>query len=214
MKRVQADSAKRRILLVYMLIGWGSPTVITGVCVIVNYTTDYIRYGREGLCWIGHTYSVYIVFMAPVVVSVILNGITFSITSYLLCRARIREAKLPKHSSTSYLRIYLSAFSITGLTWIFGFIAILSRGDWAWYLFTIFNSTQGFTICIAFLFTQKVAALYKALASSSSPRSVGHSASIREYRSRVRKIPLLPQATAETAKVSANPQVSRPVETI
>ena len=163
LKPVQTKNAKRHILLVYMLIGWGSPTVITGVCVIVNYTTDYIRYGREGFCWIEHMNSMYTVFIAPVAILIILNGITFSITSYLLFRAWRSQAKLHKQNSTSYFRIYLSVFSVTGLTWIFGFVAILSRGDWAWYLFIIFTSTQGFTNCVAFLFTQKVASLYKGI---------------------------------------------------
>ena len=161
LKPVQAKKAQRHILLVYMLIGWGTPAVVTGVCVIVNYTTDYVRYGREGFCWIEHTDSLYIVFMTPIAMSIIFNGISFSVTSYLLFRAWRNKAKLHKKSSTSYLRIYLSVFSVTGLTWIFGFVAILSRGDWAWYLFIIFTSTQGFTICVAFLFTQKVGSRYK-----------------------------------------------------
>ena len=161
LKPVQAKEAQRHILLVYMLIGWGSPTVVTVVCVIVNYTTDYIRYGKESYYWIKYTDSLYIVFMTPIAMSIIFNGISFSVTSYLLIRAWINKAKLHKKSSTSYFRIYLSVFSITGLTWMFGFVAILSRGDWVWYLFIIFTSTQGFTICVAFLFTQKVGSRYK-----------------------------------------------------
>ena len=163
LKPVKPNNAKRRTLLAYMFIGWGLPTAITGVCVIVNYTTEYIHYGKEGFCWIEHADSVYVVFMAPIAISIILNGITFSVTAYLLFRAWRSQAKLQKKNSTSYFRIYLSVFSITGLTWIFGFVAIISRGDWAWYLFIIFTSTQGFTICAAFVFTHKVVSLYKGL---------------------------------------------------
>ena len=161
LKPVQDKNTKRHILLVYMLIGWGLPTVITGVSVIVNYFTDYIQYGVDGFCWIGHADSLYIVFIAPVALSIVLNSICFSVSVYLLFRASRSEAKLKKENTTSYFRIYLSVFSITGLTWVFGFVAILSRGDWAWYLFIILTSTQGFTICIAFLFTRKVFSMYK-----------------------------------------------------
>ena len=161
LKPVQDKNTKRHILLVYMLIGWGLPTVITGVSVIVNYFTDYIQYGVDGFCWIGHADSLYIVFIAPVVLSIILNSICFSVSVYLLFRASKNEAKLKKENSTSYFRIYLSVFSITGLTWVFGFVAILLRDDWAWYLFIILTSTQGFAICIAFLFTRKVFSMYK-----------------------------------------------------
>ena len=161
LKPVQAPKIKNQIFLLYMLIGWGLPTIITGVTVIINYTTDYIEYGEDGFCWIGHVASFYIVFLAPVALSVLLNFITFFITAYLLFKALIDQAKLEKQKNTSYVRIYLSAFSITGLTWTVGFVAILARWEWAWYLFIILTSTQGFVICIAFLFTKKVGSLYK-----------------------------------------------------
>ena len=54
-------------------------------------------------------------------------------------------------------------FSITGLTWIFGSLAILIGDDWAWYAFIILTSTQGLVICAAFIFTQKIVGLYKKL---------------------------------------------------
>ena len=162
MKLVQDKDIQHHILSVYMLIGWGLPTVITILSVIVNYTTDYVRYGQEGFCWISHTASFYVVVIVPVALAIILNSVTFSVTAYILFRASRSEAKLQKQrSSYYYFRIYLSVFSITGLTWVFGFVGILSRDDWAWYLFIILTSTQGFTICIAFLFTQKVFTLYK-----------------------------------------------------
>ena len=158
---VQPQKIKNEIFLLYMLIGWGLPTIITGVSVIINYTTDYIEYGEDEFCWISHVVSFYIVFLAPVAISVLLNFITFSITAYLLFKASRNQAKLEKQKITSYIRIYLSVFSITGLTWTVGGMAILARGEWAWYMFIILTSTQGFVICVAFLFTKKVYSLYK-----------------------------------------------------
>ena len=163
LKPVQAPKIKNQIFLLYMLIGWGLPTIITGVTVIINYTTGYIEYGEDGFCWIGHVASFYIVFLAPVALSVLLNFITFSITGYLLFKASRDQAKLEKQNNIFYIRIYLSVFSITGLTWTVGFVAILARGEWAWYLFIILTSTQGFVISIAFLFTKKVGSFYKEL---------------------------------------------------
>ena len=159
LKPVQAPKIKNQIFLLYMLIGWGLPTIITGVTVIINYTTGYIEYGEDGFCWIGHVASFYIVFLAPVALSVLLNFIALSITTYLLFKASTKLEK--KQNNIFYIRIYLSVFSITGLTWTVGFVAILARGEWAWYLFIILTSTQGFAICMAFLFTKKVGSLYK-----------------------------------------------------
>jgi len=160
---VEDKSRRNKILLLYLLIGWGIPLVLTLITVIVNYATDVIQYGRDGFCWIGHVPSFYVVFVAPVALSIVFNGITFVITFSLLFKASRAQAKLKKQQNTSYLRVSLSAFSITGLTWIFGFLAIIVRDDWAWYAYIILTSTQGLVIAIAFIFTQKVGGLYKKL---------------------------------------------------
>ena len=158
---MEDKSRKNKIFFLYFLIGWGIPLVFTLITVIVNYTTDVIQYGSDGFCWIGHVPSFYVVFVVPVAISIVFNGITFIITFSLLFKASRNQAKLNKQQNTSYLRVSLSAFSITGLTWIFGFLAIVVRDDWAWYAFIILTSTQGLVICAAFIFTQKVGGLYK-----------------------------------------------------
>ena len=162
LKPVLTRNVQRHILLVYMLIGWGLPTVITGLSIIVKYTTDYIRYG-EYFCSVSLAVSFYVVVVAPVALSVLFNAIAFSVMAYVLCRAWRNETKLKKRKGTYYyyFRIYLSVFSITGLTWMLGFAIIHVQEHWAWYMFIILTSTQGFTICIAFLFTQKVFTLYR-----------------------------------------------------
>jgi hypothetical protein len=161
LRPTESDMVKRKIFLIYLLIGWGIPTIVAGLSVVLNYTTDYIQYGEDGFCWIGDRNSFFAVFLTPVVLSLLLNAAAFFVTSYLLLKAQRGEAKLQKQHSTSYFRIHLSVFSVTGLTWAFGFVAILARNDWAWYIFLILTSTQGFTICAAFLFTKKVFSLYK-----------------------------------------------------
>ena len=161
LRQTQTKTVQRNMFLLYLLIGWGVPTVFTGLCTVVNYTTDYIQYGEEGFCWIGHTTSFVIVMLVPVALMIILNAIAFAVTTALLCKGQRSQAKLQNQKNTSYyVRIYISVFSVTGLTWTFGFVAILAEVDWAWYLFIIFTTTQGFTICVAFLFTHKVASLY------------------------------------------------------
>ena len=161
LRQSESKKGQLRVLFIYLLIGWGLPSIITLLAIIINFSTDYVDYGEDGFCWIGDTNSFYALVIVPVIVGIILNIATFSVTSYLLFRAQRGEAKLQQQKSTSYMRIYLSVFSITGLTWLFGFVAILARDDWAWYLFIIFNSSQGFTICLAFLFTLKVFSFYK-----------------------------------------------------
>ena len=163
LRKSENEKAQWHIFLLYLLIGWGLPTLITLLTVIINFTTELIDYGENGFCWINNTNAFYVLMLVPVIITILVNSATFGVTSYLLFKAQRGEAKLQKKKSTSYLRIYLSVFSITGLTWVFGFVAILAREDWAWYLFIILNSSQGFIICLAFLFTQKIFSYYKML---------------------------------------------------
>ena len=164
---VEDKSTKNKMFLLYFIIGWGIPILITSISLVVNFTTDLIQYGTDGFCWIGHVPSFYVAFLVPVTLFIVLNGITFIITLGLLFKASRTQAKLKTQQKISYLRIYLCAFSITGLTWVFGFLAISVRDDWAWYTFIILTSTQGLVIAIAFILTKKIGSLYKKVIFSS-----------------------------------------------
>ena len=167
LRPVEDKSTKNKMFLLYFIIGWGIPILITSISLVVNFTTDLIQYGTDGFCWIGHVPSFYVVFLVPVALFIVLNGITFIMTLRLLFKASRTQAKLKTQQNISYLRIYLCAFSITGLTWVFGFLAISVGDDWAWYIFIILTSTQGLVIAIAFILTKKIGSLYKKVLFSS-----------------------------------------------
>ena len=157
---------KTRLLIVYFVLGWSIPLVITVVSIMVNFTTDnLVLYGEledgtQGSCWINHLESAVVAFIVPVALSILFNGIAFVCVTVLLCGAWCTESKLDNEKRVPFLRVYVAIFSITGLTWLFGFLAILAGTVWAWYPFIILNTTQGFSIFIVFIFTKKVALLY------------------------------------------------------
>ena len=157
---------KTRLLIVYFVLGWSIPLVITVTSIVVNFTTDnLVLYGEledgtQGSCWINHLESAVVAFIVPVALSILFNGIAFVCVTVLLCGAWRTESKLDKEKHVPFLRVYVAIFSITGLTWLFGFLAILAGTVWAWYPFIILNTTQGFIIFIVFIFTKKVALLY------------------------------------------------------
>ena len=160
---------KTKIFIVYLLIGWGIPLAIVLTSIILNFTTDgVILYGvtedgRKGSCWINDVESVAVAFITPIVATLLFNATQFTYISVLLCKAFRSQAKLNKTKHTPYFRIYISIFSVTGLTWVFGFVSLLARQGWAWYVFIGLNTTQGFIMFVAFLCTKKVAKLYFSL---------------------------------------------------
>ena len=168
-KMEESKKRKNMLLMIYLFVGWSTPLLITTITIVINYTKDgLVLYGvlpdgSRGSCWINHVESAVVAFVTPLAVSLIFNCITFTTVSVLLCRASRSQAKLNKEGNspvTQYLRIMLAVFSVSGLAWIFGFLAILAGTSWAWYPFIVLNSTQGFIIFIAFLFTKHIGKLY------------------------------------------------------
>jgi hypothetical protein len=194
-KKLIMDSKhdKLQLLLAYLLAGWGLPLLITAVSIVVNFTTQglvlygVLADGSLGSCWINHIESALIAFVVPLVLSITFNLIMFIVVSVYIFMASRSQAKLHREDATPFLHLNIAIFCTTGLTWVFGFVAILAGTSWAWYLFIIFNSTQGFVIFVAFLLTKKTLKLYlncltcrrgvektsKSSASTSSPASNG-----------------------------------------
>ena len=163
---VDSKCEKLQLLIAYMLTGWGLPLLITTVSIVVNFTTQglvlygILADGSLGSCWINHLESALIAFVVPLVLSISFNLVMFIIVSVYIFMASRSQAKLNREDATPFLHLNIAIFCTTGLTWVFGFVAILAGTSWAWYLFIIFNSTQGFVIFVAFLFTKKTLKLY------------------------------------------------------
>ena len=180
-KLISATEHKRCTFSIYFILGWSIPLLITTVSIIVDFTTDsLVSYGvlsdgRSGSCWINHFESAIVAFIVPLVLTMIINLTLFIVVTVLLCLAARSSNKVDKKQNLAYFRVNTAVFSVTGLTWIFGFIALLAGTSWAWYPFIIFNSTQGFVIFISFLFTKRVLKLYWNLLSCSHGRALSRS---------------------------------------
>ncbi len=163
---VQESKVKRqKLFIVYVTIGWLLPLVTSIVSIVLNFTTGLVRYGTNsrgeiGQCWINHYLSFMFLFMLPLVLSLSCNIIFLVITTIFLCRAYRDQTKVNKSNIYTMIRVWLALFTITGLTWISGFLAIWDAVPWMWYIFSIVNGTQGFGIFLTFIFTKKVYNLY------------------------------------------------------
>ena len=158
---------KYKYFLSYFLISWISPLIICTTTTVLNFTTGLVRYGVNGrgefTCWINHYEFLIASFLLPLVFSLTGNLLFLVITSVLLYRAYKDQSKVGKSNMATMIRVWLALFTITGLTWIFGFLALINEISWMWYFFTIFNSTQGFSVFLSFIVTKKMWHLYKGL---------------------------------------------------
>ena len=161
------SGTNNKLLLGYVTVGWGIPLLITLITVIINFSVEgSVRYGtdvdgEQGLCWVNGKIAGILTFIVPILVSTVLNIIFFFVVIVLLCIASRSSTKERKHQQHSVqVRVSSGIFAVLGLTWVFGFIALLSNQSWAWYPFIILNSNQAVMIAICFLATKKIFLLY------------------------------------------------------
>ena len=86
---------KRNLFIIYFLIGWGLPLLVTVISIIVNFTTNglvlygVLSDGTQGSCWINHLESAVVAFVVPVCLSLIFNFTTFIVVSVYLFRPKL-----------------------------------------------------------------------------------------------------------------------------
>ncbi len=179
---------KCKLLIVYLFIGWVLPLLINSVSATLHYTTSSMLYGVKGQkeiaeCWINHYQSFIIAFLLPLVLSLVCNITFMGMTALLLCTVEENQSEVDKSNIAIRIRMWLAIFAITALTWAFGFFAILEKVEWMWYIFVILNSTQGFRISLAFIFTKKVYNLYANLIRRTLKINLINSSKIRKINS-------------------------------
>ena len=172
-KKLNKSAAENwKLLTLCMLLAWLSPLVIVIPTIIVNFTVeDSVNYGVGSSCWINQPIALIVTFVVPVGLSVIFNVIAFVVVMVIVAHIRHRQMTSSLHRgepikklSWKDFRFAVALLTVTGLSWLFGYLALFSSDlSWAWYLFIIFNTTQAVTVLVAFLFTKKVFRLYWSL---------------------------------------------------
>ena len=201
-RRLMTDSnkTKHQFIVAYLCIGWCLPLLVIATSITINFSIDGLvlygvnKYGQTASCWINHLESFITVFLFPLVLSLSSNLFMFLLTTFLLCRISRDQSKLQTSSTFTLIRVWLAVHSTTGLTWIFGFLAILDQLNWVWYPFVIFNSTQGLAMFLAFLFTKKTLRLYLELFACKRLKNF-----FRKYKITVSKSGLTEEATISSA---------------
>ena len=164
----QYSKKRKKTLLAYLVIGWTLPLSVLFVSLVLNFQTRYVQYGVDsqeetsGPCWINHATSLIGFFVVPLTLCLSFNFILFLVTTTLVCKAYKQKTKYGITGNKALLlRVWIALFTVTGCTWIFGFLALFKQISWMWYLFVIFNSTHGFSIFLSFTCTRRVFTLYR-----------------------------------------------------
>ncbi|XP_038059934.1 uncharacterized protein LOC119730935 [Patiria miniata] len=148
---VVAMNPTRHMFKLCCTAAWGVPAIIVG-CIAIF---DLEAYGSNERCWISNSTVFFAAFLGPALLIVTLNFMVFFMVMWVLFRRpfgarRYTSGKEHREFARRRREIFgiISITALLGLTWILG---SFSMGDvgvrlTSLYLFTIFNSAQGFFI--------------------------------------------------------------------
>ena len=142
-------------IVAYLLLGWLLPFIMTITVLSVdlsNVETSFApRFGGSG-CWITQKLPLILFFFLPFFISVVLNIVFFILTIRMLKTAFLASNAIRKSNESQHpWHIYIKLFIIMGLTWLVGFAAVWVDSLFVWFLFVVFNSSQGIFIFLAFV---------------------------------------------------------------
>ncbi|NXO49849.1 AGRG2 protein, partial [Aramus guarauna] len=150
----------RKYILKFCIVGWGLPAVVVSIVLAVspdNYgliTTGKVSINRpDEFCWIKNRVVFYITAVGYFCLIFLINISMFIVVLIQLCRIK-KKKQLGAQRKTSIqdLRSVAGLTFLLGITWGFAFFTV---NDVFTYLFTIFNTLQGFFIFIFYCVTKE-----------------------------------------------------------
>ena len=150
-----SERKKNKLLVAYILIGWGVPILPTIITAVVRYTSSDPEIQKL------FGFAGYVTYLVPIGLTVLFNAGAVIFLSIALRKAAVRQRQLnnavAKNHSTNYGRVFVIILTVLGLTWV-SLFAVLTKTDNV-ILITIIrlvNASQPIFVCIAFIGTKKV----------------------------------------------------------
>ncbi|NWS99936.1 AGRG2 protein, partial [Mionectes macconnelli] len=150
----------RKYILKFCVIGWGLPALVVSIVLAIspdNYgliTTGKVSInGPDEFCWIKNRIVFYITAVGYFCLIFLINISMFIVVLIQLCRIK-KKKQLGAQRKTSIqdLRSVAGLTFLLGITWGFAFFTV---NEVFTYLFTIFNTLQGFFIFIFYCVTKE-----------------------------------------------------------
>ena len=116
-----------------------------------------VGYG-ETFCYLSSSLMQVVTFLIPLAVLLIVNFLLFAVVVFKINRISTATSKVKKEKS--YLLVYARLSSLTGITWIVGFLQLIFNHEIFEYLFIIFNASQGIFIMIAFVLNKRICSFF------------------------------------------------------
>ena len=112
-------------------------------------------FGYGGIiCYISSSVMQMVTFIIPSVIVVITNIVLFINVMFNISKASIHD--LGMKQERNFFDIYARLSTLTGFTWIIGFLLLLIKSDVLEYCFILLNASQGIFIMMAFVLNRRL----------------------------------------------------------
>eukprot|EP00117_Sycon_ciliatum_P042156 scpid4850/ scgid3363/ EGF-like module-containing mucin-like hormone receptor-like 1; Cell surface glycoprotein F4/80; EGF-like module receptor 1; EMR1 hormone receptor len=187
-----------------LLIALGIPFMVV---VATAGSTKADAYGSKNgfrYCWINQRAVFYGTFIGPVAALLLYNAVVLTVVMRSIRRGRGSIARARNgggSSSFAYLlRVAVSLSVLLGLTWVIGFVMLVTQNTVLQYIFTVLNTLQGLAVFIHTIRAKDVRRGWVEVVSSSSRLS--SLTMSRQLSSRSRKSAGSRKAVSETVEPS------------
>ncbi|KAK2589177.1 hypothetical protein KPH14_001993 [Odynerus spinipes] len=210
--RGSVQQRDRKKFIMYSIYAWGSASVLTGVCLIMDFAPNipknFIRprFGTES-CWFNDNAARAIYFYGPMGITVFCNICLFISTAVKIQKHKrdtahhLKGSESRRHDDNKqWFNLYLKLFIVMGINWSMEIVSWLCDGspEYVWYITDLANTLQGLIIFIIFVCKDKIKRLLlkrfgcqdNNILSRNSTRSVYHSSASRTCTTSTGGVPL------------------------
>ncbi|XP_035846784.1 adhesion G-protein coupled receptor G2 isoform X2 [Sander lucioperca] len=143
-------------MLKFSLVGWGVPMIVVIIVIAIDKNNyGLVSYGKfadgssDDFCWLKNDIAFYVAVVVYFCIIFLFNLVMFVVVLVQLCRIKRQNPQNLQHRTTLQdVRSVVGITILLGLTWGFAFFAWGPVNLPFMYLFTIFNSLQGFFIFV------------------------------------------------------------------
>ncbi|KAK2879598.1 adhesion G-protein coupled receptor G2 [Channa argus] len=143
-------------MLKFSVVGWGVPMIVVIIVIAIDKNNyGLVSYGRftdghsDDFCWLRNDIAFYVAVVAYFCIIFLFNLIMFIVVLVQLCRIKKQNPHNVQHrSKLENVRSVAGLTILLSLTWGFAFFAWGPVNLAFTYLFTIFNSLQGFFLFV------------------------------------------------------------------
>ena len=161
LRQMNAISEGAGRFFLYFVYSFSASAVLIAINILASYyLSDHNNYGYVSeLCYISTSNMVTFTFAMPAAIITLVNLSLFSVVVIQLCRMPSMEQSVNK--TRNYFKVYAKLSSITGATWLLGFLYFFIKEDILEFLFIASNASQGVFIFLSFTTNKRVFNLYK-----------------------------------------------------